>query len=118
LPNKFVKLTADIKRTKAMGIKMVIGLIIGISLIGAGYIVRTKGEFSFLAGFGETWEPINKERLGNRIGILLIILGVIAILTAIFTLWFGDLVGKVSGILAIINVIIIIIVIGLDRMGH
>lgn len=35
------------------------------------------------------WEPINRERLGNRIGILLILIGVIAILTSIFTIWFG-----------------------------
>lgn len=52
---------------------MVIGLIIGIFLIWAGYIVRTKKVFSFLAGFGESWEPVNRERLGNRIGFLLII---------------------------------------------
>ncbi|GGP16913.1 hypothetical protein [Oceanobacillus neutriphilus] len=93
-----------------MGIQMIIGLIIGIALIGAGYVVRTNREFSFLAGFGHTWEPVNKERLGNR--------GVIAILTSIFTIGFGAIVGKISVILAIIDVIVIIIVIGLDRMWH
>jgi len=97
---------------------MVIGLIIGVFLIWAGYIVRTKEAFSFLAGFRETWEPVKRERLGNRVGILLIIIGVIAILTSIFTIWFGAIVGKISGILAIINVIMIIIAIGLDQMGY
>ncbi|WP_339184261.1 hypothetical protein [Oceanobacillus sp. FSL W7-1293] len=101
-----------------MIINMAIGLIIGIALVGAGYFVRTKVEFSYLAGFKETWEPINKERLANRIGILIIILGVIAILTSIFILWFGAIVEKISGVLAFIDVILIIIAIGLDRMGH
>ena len=101
-----------------MGIEMVIGLVIGVLLIWAGYIVRTKHAFAFLAGFGETWQPVNKERLGGRVGILLIIIGVIAIFTSIFTIWFGDTVGKVSGVLAIIDVILIIIVIGLDQIGY
>ncbi len=56
-----------------MGTEMAIGLVIGIFLIWAGYIVRTKQVFSLLAGFGESWEPVNRERLGNRIGFLLII---------------------------------------------
>ncbi|MGY3188459.1 hypothetical protein ACVWXS_003182 [Lysinibacillus sp. TE18511] len=34
-----------------MGIEMVIGLVIGVFLIWAGYIVRTKQAFAFLAGF-------------------------------------------------------------------
>ncbi|HLR79669.1 MAG TPA: hypothetical protein VK119_03700 [Bacillota bacterium] len=101
-----------------MGIDLLIGLIIGTTLIGAGYIIRTKKVFSFLAGFGETWEPVNRGRLGNRIGLLLIILGIIAILTSIFAIWFGATAGKISGILAIIDVILIIISIGLDRMGY
>src|SRR5699024_10847137 len=58
---------------KKMGIDLLIGLIIGTTLIGAGYIIRTNKVFSFLAGFGETWEPVNRGRLGNRIGLLLII---------------------------------------------
>lgn len=64
------------------------------------------------------WEPVNRERLGNRIGILLVILGVIAMLTSIFAIWFGATAGKISGILAIIDVVMIIIVIGLDQMGY
>jgi drug/metabolite transporter (DMT)-like permease len=101
-----------------MGIEMAIGLIIGALLIWAGYLVQTKKVFAFLAGFRDTWEPVNKERLGNRVGILLIIIGVIAILASIFTIWFGDTVGKISGILAIIDVILIIIAIGLDQIGY
>lgn len=101
-----------------MGIGTGIGLIIGVFLIWVGYIVRTKGIYSLLAGFWITWEPVNSEKLGNRIGILLIILGVLAILTSIFTIWFGATVGKISGILAIIDVIMIIIAIGLDQMGY
>ncbi|KPN94621.1 DUF3784 domain-containing protein [Lysinibacillus sp. ZYM-1] len=101
-----------------MGIEMVIGLVFGVSLIWAGYIVRTKQAFAFLAGFRETWEPVNKERLGNRVGILIIIIGIIAIFTSIFTIWFGTTVGKISGVLAIIDVILIIIVIGLDQIGY
>ncbi|MCR6522459.1 DUF3784 domain-containing protein [Lysinibacillus capsici] len=101
-----------------MGIELVIGLVFGVFVIWAGYIVRTKQAFAFLAGFRETWQPVNKERLGNRVGILLIIIGVIAIFTSIFTIWFGDTVGKISGVLAIIDVILIIIVIGLDQIGY
>lgn len=101
-----------------MGIEMVIGLIIGVFLIWVGYIVRTKREFSFLGGIMQMWEPVNRERLGNRIGILLIIIGMIAILTSIFTIWFGPVAGKVSGILVIIDAVMIIIAIGLDQMGY
>lgn len=101
-----------------MGTEMIIGLVFGVFLIWAGYIVRTKQAFAFLAGFRESWEPVNKERLGNRIGILLIIIGVIAIFTSIFTIWFGATVGKISGVLAIIDMIMIIIVIGLDQIGY
>ncbi|GAB4074458.1 hypothetical protein GCM10028778_19610 [Barrientosiimonas marina] len=95
-----------------------IGIVIGAFLIWAGYIVRTKMVFSFLADVTQIWEPVNRERLGTRIGVLLIIAGFLAILTAIFTIWFGDTVGKISGILAIIDVIMIIIAVGLDQMGY
>ena len=101
-----------------MSIDMVIGLAIGLFLMWLGYIVRTKKVFAILAGFGETWQPVHEEKLGNRIGILLIILGVIAIFTSIFTIWFGATAGKISGVLAIIDVVLIIIVIGLDQIGH
>lgn len=101
-----------------MGIETGISLIIGIFLIWIGYIARTKGIYSLLAFFWLTWEPVNNKKLGNRIGILFIILGVLAILTAIFTIWFGDVVGKISAILAIIDAIMIFIVIGLDQMGR
>lgn len=80
-----------------MGMEIFIGLIMGASLICAGYIVRTREVFSFLTGFGDTWEPVNRERLGNRIGILLMIIGVIAILTSVFTIWFGATAGKNLG---------------------
>ena len=96
---------------------MGIGLFSGALLICFGHIVRTKQVFPFFAGL-ETWEPVNSERLGNRIGILIVILGVIAILTSIFAIWFGATVGKKSGVLAIIDVIMIIIVVVLDQMGY
>ena len=101
-----------------MGIELGIGLVIGAFCIWAGYMVRTKKQFYLLAGFGESWVPMNRERLGNRIGMLLMMLGVLAILTAIFTIWFGAVVGKISGILAIIDVVMIMIVIGLDQLGY
>src|SRR5690625_2370630 len=101
-----------------MVIDVVIGLFTSVLVIWAGYIVRTKQVFAFLAGFRESWEPVNKERLGKRIGILLVILGVLAMLTSIFAIWFGNTAGKISGILAFIDVIMIIIVIGLDQMGY
>ena len=97
---------------------MIIGLAVGVLFIWAGYIVRTKKTFVFLAGFRETWEPVNKEKLGNRVGILVMTLGIIVIFTSIFTIWFGATAGKISGVLAIINVSLIIIVIGLDQIGH
>lgn len=97
---------------------MAIGLAIGLFLILAGYFVRTKKTFALLAGFGETWEPVNQERLGNRVGILLITLGIISILTSIFTVWFGATVGKISGVLAIVDVILIIAAIVLDQAGY
>lgn len=113
---KYLNITK--KGVKEMGLEMGIGLIIGVFLIWIGYIARTKGIFSLLAGFWITWEPVNNEKLGNRIGILFIFLGVLAILTAIFTIWFGAVVGKISAILALIDVIMVIVAIGLDQMGY
>lgn len=98
--------------------EMGIGLMIGAFLIWIGYIVRTRKVFSFLAGIGEMLEPVNRERLGNRVGILIMIIGVIAILTSILMIWFGPIVGKVSGILVIIDVIMIFAAIGLDQVGY
>ncbi|HLR70271.1 MAG TPA: DUF3784 domain-containing protein [Pseudogracilibacillus sp.] len=105
------------KEVQQIGIEMVIGLAIGVLFIWAGYIVRTKEVCSFLAGFRETSEPVNREKLGNRIGFLLIFIGVIAIFTSIFIIWIGATAGKISGILALIVVIMIILSIGLDQMG-
>lgn len=105
-------------RGKKMAIKIGSGFVIGLLLIGAGYLVRTKQMFSFLAGFREVWEPVNQERLGKRIGVLLSILGVIAIFTAIATIWFGDIVATISGVLALIAVILVVIVIALDQIGY
>src|SRR5690625_6890308 len=97
-----------------MVIQLAIGLLSGLLFIGIGYIVRSQGVSTLLAAFWITWEPVNNKRLGNNIGILFIILGVLAILTAIFTIWFGAVVGKISAILALIDAIMIFIVIG-DR---
>ena len=101
-----------------MGIETGIGLIIGLFFIWIGYLVRTKGIYTLIAGFWISWEPVNKEKLGNRIAVLFIILGVLAILTAIFTMWYGSVVGKVSAILALLDAIMIFIVIVLDQMGR
>ncbi|GAB4074171.1 hypothetical protein GCM10028778_16740 [Barrientosiimonas marina] len=95
-----------------------IGILIGAFLIWAGYMVQAKKVFSFLADVTQMWEPVNKTRLGNRVGVLLIMIGVIAILAAIVTPWFGAAAGIVSGILAGIGAIMIIIAIGLDQMGY
>ena len=101
-----------------MEFNIIIGLAIGFGFIWLGHFVRTKQSFSFLAGFGESWQPVHEERLGKRIGILLIVLGFIVIFTSFFSIWFEDAPGKISGILAIMDVIFIIIVIGLDQIGH
>ena len=97
---------------------MIISLAVGILFIWAGFTVKTKKTFLFMAGFRETWEPVNKERLGNRVGILVMTLGIIAIFTSIFTIWFGATAGEISAVLAMINVGLIIIVIGLDQIGY
>lgn len=101
-----------------MGIETIIGLLIGLFFIWIGYIARTKGIYSIISNFWITWEPVNNKKLGNRIGILLIMLGLLAILTAIFTIWFGAIIGKISAILALIDTVIIFIVIGLDQRGR
>lgn|SRR5699024_401973 len=100
-----------------MLLELIIGFVLGLLLILAGYFVQTQKAFVFLAGFGDTWEPVNKGRLGKRVGVLLSILGIIVILTSIFTIWFGSIAGKISAILAVIDIILILAAIVLDRMG-
>ena len=101
-----------------MGIQMLIGLFSGVFLIWIGYIACTKGILSLISSFWITWEPVNNEKLGKSVGFLFIILGFLAILTAIFTIWFGAVVGKISAILALIDAMMIFIVIGLDQIGR
>lgn len=100
-----------------MLLELIIGFVLGLLLILAGYFVQTQKAFVFLAGFGDTWEPVNKDRLGKRVGFLLSTLGIIAILTSIFTIWFGSTAGKVSTILAVVDIILILAAIVLDRIG-
>lgn len=101
-----------------MGIQTGIGLIIGILLIWLGYIARTRGIYALISFFWITWEPVNDKKLGNRVGMLIILLGAFAILTTIFTIWFGAIVGKISAILALLDAIIIFVVIGIDQTGR
>lgn len=101
-----------------MGIQTGIGLIIGILLIWLGYIARTRGLYALISFFWITWEPVNDKKLGNRVGMLIIFLGAFAILTTIFTIWFGAIVGKISAILALLDAIIIFVVIGIDQIGR
>lgn len=101
-----------------MGVETGVGFLIGLLIIWAGYLVRTKKTLFLLSGFRDAWEPVNEERLGNRIGFLLMIIVLIAIGTAIFGIWFGALAGKVSSFLVLGVIVFIIITIGLDRLGH
>jgi len=102
-----------------MGIETGVGFLIGILIIWAGYLVRTKKALFLLVGFRDAWEPVNEEKLGNRVGILLMIIGLIAIGTAIFSIRFGAAaVGKISGMIVLGVIVFIIIAIGLDQMGR
>jgi len=101
-----------------MGIETGIGFLVGILIIWAGYLVRSKKALFILVGYLDVWRPVNEERLGNRIGNLLMLIGLIAIGTAIFSIWFGVVAGKISGILVIGVIVFIVIAIGLDQMGH
>src|SRR5690625_73354 len=101
-----------------MVIQLAIGLLSGLLFIGIGYIARSQGVSILLAAFWITWEPVNDQKLGNNIVILVIIFGVFAMLTAIITIWCGAVVGIISAILALIDAIIIFIVIGMDQIGR
>ena len=95
-----------------------LGLLIGGASVWIGQFVRINQSFFFFAGFGDAWEPINKQRLGNRIGIILIILGIATISAPILMSWLGSVVIKAVAILAIVAVVLIISAIGLDQMGY
>ena len=101
-----------------MTMQLLIGCLIGVCLIGMGYVVWTKKTFHFLAGFQDLWIPINPERLSKRIGILLMVLGGIAMLTAIFTIPFGEAAEIISSVGALITILCIFVVIGLDKIGY
>lgn len=94
------------------------GIVIGALLVGAGYIVYTKQTFFFLAGFQHMWQPVNEKRLGKRVGALIMLLGFVAICTAIATLFVGHIAGDVSAIIALITVMLIIGAIIVDRLGY
>ncbi|WP_373893058.1 DUF3784 domain-containing protein [Virgibacillus sp. CBA3643] len=95
----------------------IIGIIIGALLIWCGYLVWYKKTFFFLAGFQDFSEPVNKVKLARRAGILLILIGIIAVITSILVNWFNSVVG-VTGILVLIAVILIIVSIAADQMGY
>ncbi|MEW9676361.1 DUF3784 domain-containing protein [Lentibacillus sp. L22] len=91
-----------------------IGIIIGACFVWIGYVVRSKKTFFFFAGF---WEPVNREKLARRIGVLFIVTGIIAIITSFLVIWFSSI-GAVSGILVFILIIMILISIILDQVGY
>src|SRR5699024_364217 len=101
-----------------MVIQLAIGLLSGLLFIGIRYIIRSQGVSTLLAAFWITWEQVNNKRLGNNSGILFRILVVLTILTAIFTIWFGAVVGKISAMLAHSDTIMIFILIGMDQIGR
>lgn len=98
--------------------QILIGCLIGVCFLSMGYVVWTKKAFHFLAGFQTLWIPINPKRLSKRIGMLLMVLGGIAILTAIFTIPFGEVVETISSVCAFMTILCIFIVIGLDKVGY
>lgn len=100
-----------------MGIEMVIGLVIGIFLIWTGYIVWRHKTFFFFAGIAH-WEPADRQKLGSKVGALIVITGILLILTSFLTFWFGNTVAIITGILAIIDLIAIIAFIIADQMGY
>ena len=100
-----------------MTFEMIIAAVVGALIIGYGYMIRTKQTFALLAGFLETWTPVNKETLSHRVGLLVMTLGVLIVVTALATHTIGAIAATISGVLAAINVIGIIAVIVLDQMG-
>lgn len=90
------------------------GVMIGVLLIGIGAMIWKKQAFLFLAGFREIWTPVHETRLARRLGRLTIILGCIAILTALL----GEVAEAASLIVAIITIIAMIAVMTLDQLGY
>lgn len=98
--------------------EMTIGFLIGLLIMWAGQLVRTKQALLLIAGYQHTWEPVDGKKLSNRVGILVMIVGLLAMLTSIFTIWFGVIVAKITGVLVLIDALFIFIVILLDQMGY
>lgn len=97
---------------------IVLGVLVSGLLIGIGYMIRTKQTFFFLAGFNELWHPVNEERLSKRVGLLVMLLGVLALITTIATPFVGDVAGNVSLVAAILLIVLIGGVLVLDRFGY
>lgn len=107
------------KEDKIISMETGIGFLVGILIIWAGYLVRTKKALFILVGYLDVWRPVNEERLGNRIGNLLMFIGFIAIGAAVLGIWFSTVaVGKISGMIVLGVIVFIIIAIGLDQMGR
>lgn len=100
-----------------MGVDMIISLIIGIFLIWTGYIVWHHKTFFFFIGIAH-WEPVNRQRLGSKVGSLIVVIGILLILTSFLSIWLGNTIATITGILALIDVIMIVIFIAADQMGY
>lgn len=98
-----------------MLVETLIYLAVGIFIIWIGYAIWKKEAFFLLAGMGKT--PINKEKLGKRLGILFSSLGILVIVTPFAILLFGDILKIITGILALVTILMILGVIILDQAG-
>ncbi|MEN1966755.1 hypothetical protein WMZ97_01650 [Lentibacillus sp. N15] len=87
----------------------------GLFIIWIGYVIWKKQAFSLLAGMGKN--PVNKERLGKRLGFLFISLGILVIITPFLIMLFGSIMKTITGVLALADCIIILGVVILDQIG-
>ena len=96
-------------------LETLIYLAVGIFIIWFSYTIWKKEAFFLLAGMGKS--PVNKKRLGRRLGILFLSLGILMIITPLSILLFGNILKMITGILALIIIALMLIVIILDQSG-
>lgn len=101
-----------------MELKLLFIFCAGLFLIGTGIRVWRKQEMTFVAGYGEFYQPTNEPLLAKRIGVIVMALGAetwILLSLALYNV--PGFEAYIYGITAFLHVMVILLLIAIDQLS-
>ncbi len=100
-----------------MIIASILLVLIGIFIIFSGFLIKKKGNTSFIAGNNQSFLPNNEIKLAKRIGWVVIVFGVETLVFPILFNYVKIIEGYHLAILAVIHLILVFIFMLVDQIG-